>query len=98
MEYELRDYLVKEGKMEDWLKEWKAQVYPLRKKFGFDVLGAWTVKGENRFLWILGYGGPMKSFAEGDRAYYDSEDRRSIVPDPARNLAETQTKVIESAL
>ncbi len=98
MEYELRNYLIKDGELEDWLKEWKAKVYPLRKKFGFEVLGAWTAREENRFLWILGYGGPMKSFAEADRAYYDSGERRSVLPDPARHLAKTEATMMQSAL
>ncbi len=98
MEYELRNYLVKDGEMENWLKEWKAQVFPLRRKFGFEVVGAWTVREENRFLWILGYGGPMKSFAEADKAYYNSEDRKSVIPDPARHLAKTEAIMIESIL
>lgn len=46
MEYELRNYLGKEGEMEDWLKEWKSQIYPLRRKFGFEVVGAWMARGE----------------------------------------------------
>jgi len=98
MEYELRNYLVEEGEMEDWLKEWKSRIYPLRRKFGFEIVGAWMVRGENRFLWILSYGGPMKSFAEADKAYYNSKDRKSVFPDPARHLVKTEAMMMESTL
>jgi hypothetical protein len=98
MEYQVRNYFVKEGEMEDWLKEWKAQVYPLRNKLGFELVGAWVARGENRFLWILSYDGPMESFSEADKAYYDSEERKSLVPDPARHLAKTEATIMESIL
>jgi len=98
MEYELRDYAVKAGEMENWLREWKAKIRPLREKFGFGTLGAWTIMEENRFVWILGYDGPTKSFAEADLAYYDSDERKSMAPNPAGHLDKTDSWKMRSIL
>jgi NIPSNAP len=90
MTYQLRDYRVKEGAMDDWLDEWKATVYPLRRKFGFEVVGAWFSREENRFIWIIGH----DDFEAQDRRYYESPERAGLDPDPARHLAKTQTTLL----
>ena len=81
--------------MDEWVKEWKVSIVPLRKRFGFKVVGAWVVPEENRFVWILEHAGGG-SFAEADRSYYASQDRKAIRPDPARHLAATETKMMAS--
>ncbi len=65
MEYQLRQYSVKKGKLSAFVKEWRAKVYPLRLKFGFNVVGAWTI-GVDCFVWIIGWEGPG-SFGKADR-------------------------------
>jgi hypothetical protein len=89
VEYMLRDYLVKAGEMEDWLREWRTKVRPLRESLGFEVVGAWRI-GEDRFVWILAHEGEGGEFQRADKAYYDSEERKSLHPDPARHLSETR--------
>ena len=95
MECQFRSYVVKGGEMDEWVKEWKVSIVPLRKRFGFKVVGAWVVPEENRFVWILEHAGGG-SFAEADRSYYASQDRKAIRPDPARHLAATETKMMAS--
>jgi NIPSNAP len=87
--YMLRDYRVKAGEMEEWLREWGTKVRPLRERLGFDVVGAWTI-GEDRFVWILAYEGDDGEFQRADKAYYDSKERKTMQPDPARHLSETR--------
>ena len=94
MEYQLRIYTVRAGEMEDWLDEWHRHVLPLRRRFGFEVVGPWVIDGEDRFVWILGFGG--EDWAAADAAYYKSEERRSIVPDPARHLAGVESWMMRS--
>jgi len=94
MRYQLRDYRVKPGEMEAWLAEWAASIRPLRETFGFQIVGAWRVEAEERFVWILAYEG-AGSFEEADRRYYESHDRRALEPDPARHLAETRMWFME---
>ncbi len=89
MQYQLRIYTVRPGEMEDWLREWKEKIVPLRKKLGFQVLGAWTMREADRFIWLLGYAAD-RTFEEADAAYYQSADRKAVQPDPARHLAKTE--------
>jgi NIPSNAP len=90
--YQLRDYRVKPGEMVDWIAEWTTRVRPLRQAFGFMVVGAWVVPAQDRFIWILG----RDDFEAVDERYYNSVDRLSIHPDPARHLAHTEQVFMES--
>jgi hypothetical protein len=91
MRYQLRLYRVKEGELDDWIAEWRDHVLPLRRAHGFEVLGPWIVRGENRFVWIVGH----EDFEAADEAYYKSPDRRAVEPDPVRHLAETQAWLMD---
>lgn len=77
------------GAMTEWISEWRLHVSPLRRRFGFEVLGPWVVEEEEKFVWILGYDGGA-GWAAADTAYYESEERRTIEPDPARHLAHVE--------
>jgi hypothetical protein len=96
MKYQLRIYAVKPGEMDEWLAEWAGRIRPLRAKFGFNVIGAWTIEGESRFVWILGYAGSL-AWEEADCRYYASPERASLEPDPARHLAGTEHWLMRSA-
>jgi NIPSNAP len=93
-EYQLRDYTIRPGEMEEWLAEWRAHVVPLRRQHGFHVAGAWTA-GEDRFVWILAFDGP-NGWEEADRAYYESPERKRMNPDPARHILESKTSRMSS--
>lgn len=94
MLFQLRDYEIKPGQMEQWIEEWRSQIVPLRRRFGFHVLGAWTVEGTNRFVWILSYDG-SRTWREADADYYASPERKAMSPDPARHFADTQATLME---
>ena len=93
MTWQLREYTVKPGQMQAWIEEWRAKVVPLRRKHGFQVLGAWTVDGTDRFVWIIRHDGPQ-SWEEADAGYYSSPERKAIDPDPARHLSETTARLM----
>ncbi len=97
VEYQLRDYHIKPGEIDAWAKEWKAQVYPLRLKFGFKVAGAWKV-GDNRFVWILIHEGNKGDFQLKDEEYYGSKERKAIKPDPARHISKAEHWMMVSVL
>ena len=78
IEYMLRDYRVRPGKMDDWLEEWSNKVYPLRLKFGFKVAGAWKI-GEDRFVWILGLEVEGDFGKSGGHGGWDGERRVSLL-------------------
>ena len=69
MEVQLRRYLIKQGRLDQFITEWKAAVVPLREKFGFTLLGAWSLPESNEFVWVIGYEGDFK---DADLAYYES--------------------------
>src|SRR2546428_727119 len=87
---QLRVYTIEPGNLDEFVRVWRSGVLPLRRKLGFVVDGAWTVPEENLFVWILSYDGPG-SCEERDAAYYDSPDRKALLPDPAALIAEHRT-------
>ena len=93
MTWQIREYSVKPGEMAEWIHEWRTKVVPLREKSGFEVAGAWTVDGADRFVWIICYAGPL-SWEEADAGYYNSAERKAMTPDPARHLAETSARLM----
>lgn len=93
MIWQIREYSVKPGEMDQWLDEWRAQIVPLRERYGFRVLGSWTVDGTDQFVWIISYDGP-RSWDEANADYYGSAERKALDPDPARHLAHTQTRLM----
>ena len=90
MTTELRDYRIHEGSLEQWVDEWRTGIAPLRRELGFTIERAWTVEADSRFVWLLSYPGDWEAFEAADRAYYDSPQRTSLEPNPAR-LIEDQT-------
>ena len=98
MEFQLRDYRVKLGEMEEWIDEWRTKIYPLRLKLGFKVIGAWTETKENRFLWILSFDGREGSFAAAEKEYFASLERKAVSPDPVRHLASISQTMLQGIL
>ncbi|HYM40498.1 MAG TPA: NIPSNAP family protein [Thermoplasmata archaeon] len=94
---QLRMYKVKAGALEAFVREWRAGVVPLRRKFGFKVEGAWALPERNEFVWILAYDGP-EGFEARDAAYYASPERKALTPDPARHLTQIDTRLMRSVL
>ena len=61
---QLRMYTIKPGAMAAWLEEWRRLIAPLRRRHGFEILGAWTTEPD-KFVWILRYAG-SKTWDEAD--------------------------------
>ncbi len=85
MTTQLRMYTINRGKMDDFVRAWKAGVYPLRQKHGFRIGGAWILKDRNQFVWLMSYDGP--DWEAKDKAYYASSERKALNPDPAQFIA-----------
>lgn len=83
---QIRVYRIKPGKMRESLDGWTRGVVPLRRKHGFRILGAWVSEPGDKFVWILSYDGPQ-GFEAADAAYYATEDRKVLDPDPAVHVA-----------
>ena len=94
---QLRIYTIEDGKLDEFVQRWKAGVLPLRLGHGFTVDGAWVAREENRFVWILSYDGP-ETWEAANAAYYDSDERKALGPDPAKLIAEVQTWFISDVV
>ena len=83
MYYELRRYEVEPGKLDAFADAWLAGVLPLRRLFGFEIHSTWAVPDTNEFVWIIGHE-DESAFRSANDAYYASEARSSLDPDPAQ--------------
>ncbi len=87
---QIRIYKIHSGRMEEWLVGWRKSIVPLRRKFGFEVVGARVIRESDRFVWVLGLS-TSEDWASSEKAYYESEDRRGLSPDPADCVAEEES-------
>ena len=83
---QLRDYTIKPGQLQDFLRIWKNGVRPLRLKRGFVIEGAWVIPTEERFVWVVSYDKP-DGFEAAVKAYNESPERKALDPDPASLIA-----------
>jgi hypothetical protein len=91
--YQLREYTIEGGRLDDFVREWRELVLPLRVTMHFNVLGPWVERGASRFVWIVGYDGDL---AAANRAYYESDERQAMQPDPARLVVDARTVWLET--
>ena len=94
MQFQLRDYTIEEGRLDDFVREWRELVLPLRKSLGFSVLGPWIERETSRFVWLVGYEGDIR---EADERYYASDERKVMDPDPGRFVSERREVWLEPA-
>jgi hypothetical protein len=94
---QIRIYTINKGELPRFVAEWHEKIRPLREKLGFTIVGAWTVEATNQFVWVQQYQGD-KTWEEQDQAYFASEERRAMVPDPARLIARMEQHFAETAL
>ena len=97
MTTQLRMYTINRGALQQFTQEWNDNIRPLREKLGFRVIGAWTIETTNQFVWIMGYDGPA-SWEELDQAYFNSDERLAMDPNPARNIARMEEYFMKPAL
>jgi hypothetical protein len=90
---QLRMYRIAEGRLAEFVHLWLTSLLPLRRRMGFTVEGAWTVRGEDRFVWIVSYEGE-ESFESKNAEYYDSPERKALDPNPAELIEESVELII----
>jgi hypothetical protein len=83
--------------MDVFLEAWLAGVVPLRRHFGFTLVGAWVIDDADELVWILGYDGP-DGFDAADARYYASAERAALDPDPAHWFESTDTVRVRDIL
>jgi len=85
MQTQVRVYQVQPGQLDTFVRVWRELIVPLRRRFGFEVRGAWASVEDDTFVWVLAH---EKDFLAADRAYYLSPERAALDPDPARLIVE----------
>jgi hypothetical protein len=93
MHFQLRDYTVVDGRLDDFVREWREHVLPLRLALGFSVVGPWVDREASRFVWIVGYDGDIRA---ANDAYHESPERAAMDPDAARLIVETRQVWLEA--
>ena len=94
---QLRVFTINREKLDDFTKAWREGVLPLRRKHGFTVPLAWAVPETNQFFWLLCYAGP-EDWEAKDKAYYASEERGKLTPDPRHFIARVERWFVVSVL
>lgn len=94
MERQLRVYQLEPARIDEFVALWRDHIVPARNAAGFNVEGAWLSREDAGFAWVIGYYGP-KTFAEASRAYYESEARRRMRPDPDELVIDSDTSMVE---
>jgi hypothetical protein len=95
MQLQLRDYRIRHGQLDAWITAWKAHIVPIREATGFQVMGAWADRDNDRFVWVLRYDG-ADGFRAADARYYASPERLGLRPDPAELIDEARQTMVES--
>ncbi len=90
---QLRIYRIKKGKMNDWVREWREGIVPVRERFGYRIEGAWIVRDGNVFVWILSHDA-VQTWKDREDEYYASAERLALQPDPARFIADIQNWIL----
>jgi len=93
MRFQLREYRIEEGRLDEFVREWRAGVLPLRVETGFSVIGPWVEREASLFVWILGYDGDIRA---AEAAYHASSERTAVSPDPGRLVAERRDVWLEA--
>jgi hypothetical protein len=93
-EYQLRQYVVKEGMWDQFLHIFP-EVVAARTAAGFEVVGVWTAPEDRIFVWVVSTAHPDGIEGASD-VYYRSELRRAIEPEPAKLLEVISTTTMSA--
>jgi hypothetical protein len=94
MQFQLREYAIVDGGLDDFVAECREHLLPLRLSMGFSVLGPWVDRETSRFVWLLGFDGDGRA---ADDAYRAARERQELDPDPARLIAASRVVWLEPA-
>jgi hypothetical protein len=92
MDSQLRIYAIKDGLFDEFVDFWRAEIVPLRRRFGFEIAGAWVDPQARTFAWVVRH--PDFERAAGD--YYESPDRRALSRDPGEFIDSSDLRMLES--
>jgi hypothetical protein len=94
MLYELRNYTVKKGRMQAWVKLFHEQILPFQVSKGMVITGIWTAeKDPNTFIWMRRFKNEAERKKLYDKVYETTEWKDVIQPQVARLLDIKSIKV-----
>jgi NIPSNAP protein len=91
---QLRTYTMREGSQEEWLRRWWEQVVPLRRAFGFEIIGAWLDAERSQFFWVLAYEGP-ETFEEVNDRFWASPEGVALGRDTDEYILSWEMRTVE---
>ena len=94
MTTQLRTYTIAPGRLDEWVGRWRAEVVPLRRRYGFRIPASWVDRVAGQHLWVVEYPGPG-SFEEANARYWASPERTAMRLDPADFLVAEQIRVVD---
>ena len=83
-----------EGELSNFFEEWKNKIKPLRIKLGFRISNSWIDQKNNKFIWILKLENG-NDWERLDNQYHNSKERKSMSPNPARNIIAMESYFID---
>ncbi|MEA2299049.1 MAG: hypothetical protein QOF77_1985 [Solirubrobacteraceae bacterium] len=91
MSSQLRIYSIRTARLDEFTAFWRAEIVPLRRRFGFTVEGAWADAETSTFAWVVGH----PEFDEAEAAYYASPDRAALSHDPSEFIEHSDLRRME---
>ena len=92
---QIRTYTIRQGLLEEWARQWRDLVVPLRLTMGFEIEGAWLDHQHSQFIWIISYAGE-ESFEEANARYWATPERKALGLDPSQYLIDQETREVQS--
>ena len=96
---QLRRYKVRTEDWDEFVALFFEHIVPAREALGFRVDGVWGDRESGTFAWVVSHEAPG-GWEAGDRAYYDSPERRSVprgLPTERYTTMNSETKTNSSA-
>ncbi|HEY5199246.1 MAG TPA: hypothetical protein VIJ51_19665 [Solirubrobacteraceae bacterium] len=91
MASQLRIYSIKEGLFDEFVEFWRAEIVPLRRRFGFEIAGSWADPETRTFAWVATH----PDFERAAADYYDSPDRKALSRDPGEFIESSELRLME---
>jgi hypothetical protein len=92
MQSQLRIYSIKDGVFDEFVAFWRSEIVPLRRRFGFEVAGAWADPDTLTFAWVVTH----PDFEQAAADYYDSPDRKALSRDPGEFIDSSELRLMQS--
>lgn len=98
MIWQLRQYKVNAGEMDEFVAFFDEHVRSAREALGFTIAGPWRgVDDPDDFVWAVGHEAP-DGWEAVEKAYYDSDVRAALPRNPGDFLTDVRTTLLKDAV